>query len=270
MDRRGDSSPTIEVVIRVALERPISNNVEVGPAGTAPPDDAMWRPDGSEPPGRHLFREVELTESGVSVGKEHRLPSPATASRRPKRGRNRRRGWIAAAAVVAVTLVGAVSLRSTRSPAITAAPTSTIGRSGTPSAAGARWVLLDGEDSARSTSSQASASLSHRCRHLLVAAPVVLGAEPATWIVSLLSQGGRPGQTLDDVVHDRLVTARTAFRRAHPSAAEALRALDAVVADAADQPCSSAACTGDRIDLISTPRNLGRRPHAGWRWLCAS
>lgn len=81
------------------------------------------------------------------------------------------------------------------------------------------------------------------CRNLIFAAAEALGADPANWIVSLIASNGNPGQTIDQAIHDRLVMVRDIVVRANasdPRRTSELDALNAVIADAATQPCSSA------------------------------
>jgi hypothetical protein len=164
-----------------------------------------------------------------------------------------------------------------------------------------RAILLDGEDSPTFTQDDCTGTTSKRvaggttgcarkqdhslsnptsgitvspCPHLLVAAALTLGADPTTWIVTLIDSGGHPGQTIDQAVRQRLVTARTALRRANQSDPEAINMrieLDSVIAEAGREPCWSTTCTSDvEPDSVPTRRRRTGTGRAGWQWLCAS
>jgi hypothetical protein len=174
--------------------------------------------------------------------------------------------------------------------------------SATPSAALVRWILLDGENGptvaqggcAGTTSTRqpngttgckrgrdlsspdpASGIPAFSCERLFVAAALTLGADPAAWIATLIDSGGRPGQTIDQSVRQRLVAARTALERANQSDLEAINLrieLDSLIAETGREPCSSTVCTSDRAepDNHRTGREDTGTRHTGWHWLCAS
>jgi hypothetical protein len=218
------------------------------------------------------------------------------------------------AGVVAVALIGAVALRSTPRPRLSAAsPLATtpppardvresrrpalVDDGAIPSAAQTRWILLDGENGPTASPSICTRVVSSKpstapascastdpslpepasqipgspCRHLIVSAALTLGADPGTWIVGVLDQGGRPGETLDRVIHDRLKAARLALEKANhsdPEALTALDALDSVITEAYNQPCSSSVCPDNPKTNHSRSTRQRATASAGWYWTC--
>ncbi len=106
------------------------------------------------------------------------------------------------------------------------------------------------------------------CRNLLYAAARLLGDDPTWWIVTLIDRGGLVGQTIDHAILERLVQVQTIVRRtnsADPQRTIDLDSLNELIADAASQPCSSAACAFDDTAVDSAADTS-----AGWYWLCES
>jgi hypothetical protein len=278
------ANPSVVVVLRITVDHTGQTGVVVDLDESSSLDDAMWRPDESHHSAvanpepaldrslRHPhYADVELTETPVSRDRVHKRVGFGV-------GRLRRPALIAAA--VAVALVAVVTVRSTVRPTLAAGATPTVApptaavadRVMTP-AAQTKWPLLDGENghpTGAASPNPLSGITARTCRQLLVATALTVRADPATWILDVIDRGGRHGQTLDQVVHDRLVRTRTSLYRANHSDPEALyvlKVLDLLIADAADKPCSSTPCTARGIHPSSTRQEPGAA-HAGWRWLC--
>jgi len=108
------------------------------------------------------------------------------------------------------------------------------------------------------------------CRGLLFAASRLLSGEPTSWIISLIDSGGLIGQTIDQAIHDRLVQVQRILRGTNSANAQRtidLESLNELIAHAATQPCSSAACASDEHTAVE---DAGAAASAGWYWLCES
>jgi hypothetical protein len=279
------AAPSVVVVLRITVDHAGQAGLAVELDDSSDRDDAMWRPDVPHPsamaepdvaleqslPHPH-YADVELTETPVTRrDRAHKLNGSGF-------GRLPQPVLIAAAA--AVGLVALVTMRSTVRPTFTAETTPTLApppsadddEAMTPSAAQTRWILLDGENghpTDTDTPNRLSGIPTRSCRQLLVAAPLTLRADATTWILKVIVRGARNGQTLDQVIHDQLVRARTARYGINHSDPEALHAFDSVIADAADEPCSSIPCTAGDTQPKPAREDAGAL-HGGWRWLCGA
>ena len=283
-------SPAIEILTGPGVLPHPHADIELTDAG-AGDTIARRRPAESAPtPARSSIHDA--TTGAVLTGARREQAIAARARSRQVR----RHALIAAAATVAI-VAGAAMSRATLRPAASATPPLTATRTATrgadasqpamfsatiaaPSAAFARSSLLDGENSSPVIRSPHAASadsvprvIAHPCRHLLLAAPLIVGALPAAWLTSLIDGGARPGQTIDRAVRRKLVAARTALIRANhtdPEAIDKVNELNAIISEAADSPCSSKTCTSGSsgVDYPRTSRRATKESHAGWQWLC--
>ncbi len=90
----------------------------------------------------------------------------------------------------------------------------------------------------------------------------------------MLDSGGQVGQTLDQAILDRLVMVRNIVQRtssADPQRAIDLDALNALIAEAGSQPCSTTACSSHELGTVDQASNPDGDlvTSAGWYWLCA-
>lgn len=187
-----------------------------------------------------------------------------------------RRPALIAATTAAVSLLGVVTVASSPWPSVTAAPP--LPAVTPTNCEGAATSLVRTPDARCSSIDYLSLPTSpvppSPCRNLIFGAARVLGGDPTGWVVSLIDGGGQVGQTIDQAIHDRLDMVRTIVMRtqsADPQRTVDLDALNALIADAASQPCSSAACSSiesDAVEIGSTADGAVAT-RSGWYWLCA-
>jgi hypothetical protein len=161
--------------------------------------------------------------------------------------RIRRHTLIVTALAIAAILAVLATVPPTSRPASTAAPKASV------SAAAAASFDVTQDDCTGSTSTRqsggttrctgsqgdtlpnpTSAITASPCLHLLATAALTIGADPTTWMASLIEGGGRPGQTIDQAVRTQLIAARTPRWRANHSDPEAIALrveFDSIIAD---------------------------------------
>jgi hypothetical protein len=221
-------------------------------------DTAGWQNTGKEGrvPNRRIRRRTLIATAVAIVAI---LAALATAPPTPRRA--------STAAPPASVATGNVGAAATPSSDVTqddcTGSTSTGQPDGTPRCTHRQGHLLPEPTSAITTSP---------CHRLLVSAAHIQGADPTTWMASLIDGGGEPGQTIDQAVQQQLVAARTARWQANHSDPEAIALrveTDSIIAEAGREPCSSTTCTSDRTEPDLTRRDNSGTRHAGWHWLCA-
>jgi hypothetical protein len=247
--------------------------------------------------------DVELTDNPATDHRWHRPGAvgqmrpdvarhgrPAAPTIKALTGSGRSRLRRPAVTIVAVAVVGiAATLTSLPGPTLAAsyipgaattgtaqkphAATAEANVAATGAGAGTGWAPQDADNETMNNLSATSPPTPHPCRRLLVAAALTLRADPATWVITLIDHGGRPGETLDQAIYDRLATARSALEHHHhtdPGVIAARDALDSVIADATRHPCSTTPCSPTEPRTAEhglAPHNT-RGAHAGWCWLC--